>query len=76
MRDEADRLEMSNRAIADRFTSAQADATRLMREKNALAQEVADLKERLERAERIAEEARNSSRRVGDSNSRVRELEV
>lgn len=76
MRDEADRLESSNRAITDRFSSAQADATRLQREKNALAEEVAELKMRLERAERAAESSRSSARSAGDSSARVRELEV
>ena len=76
MRDEADRLESSNRAMSDRFTQAQADATRLLREKNALAQEVAELKMRLDRAERTAADSRSSARRSDDPSARVRELEV
>lgn len=76
MREEADRLESSNRAMSERFTAAQGDASRLLREKNALAQEVAELKMRLERAERVADDARSLSRSNGDSSARTRDLEV
>lgn len=76
IRDEADRLELSNRAMTDRFSQAQADASRLLREKNALAQEVAELKMRLERAERSAADSRSSTRRSDEPSARVRELQV
>jgi chromosome segregation ATPase len=80
MREATEQLEHSNRDMTDRFSNAQADASRLMREKNALAQEVSDLKERLDRAERAGESSRASASasargREEDSSSRVRDLE-
>ena len=74
MREETERLETSNRAMAERFTSIQGDTTRLMREKNDLMDQVADLRERLDVAERQAMAARSS--RQGESSGRMRDLEV
>jgi predicted nuclease with TOPRIM domain len=62
MKDEADRLEANNRSLQDRFNSVQADATKLMRERNAIAAEVSDLKHRLETIERHEESKQFSSK--------------
>lgn len=52
MRDEADRLDSANKSLQERFVMAQSDATRLTRERNALADDVAELKRKLESYER------------------------
>ena len=77
MRDDADRLMTSNKNLTDRFTAVQEDATKLHREKNALANEVSQLKQRLAIAEKAAEDARYSGRRDDSSSSlSMRQLEV
>jgi predicted nucleic acid-binding Zn-ribbon protein len=52
MRDEADRLDSANKSLQERFSIAQNEASRLMKERNALAEEVAELKRKLESQER------------------------
>lgn len=76
MRDEADRLENSNKTLQERFLAAQSDASRLMREKSALANEVADLRRRLEAAERANETRFTGHKSDEDSRSRILQLQV
>jgi hypothetical protein len=70
MRDEAERLESSNKMLQDRFTTIQNDATKLHREKNALQSEVADLKRQLEAYQRSEQSARNTAGK-SDEDSRA-----
>ncbi len=75
MKDEAERLEASNRVLQDRFSGVQNDAVKLTRERNSLAAEVADLKKRLENAERGEQSRQYSLKSDEDSNAKLRQIQ-
>jgi predicted nuclease with TOPRIM domain len=71
MRDEADRLDSANRTLQERLSMAQSEASRLLKERNALAEEVAELKRRLESHER---RGAVESKEADDSRATIRSL--
>ena len=67
VREEAGRLEESNKQLQARFNAVQSDATKLAREKAALQSEVNDLRRRLEIVEKNSQDYESSVKGGNDS---------
>lgn len=75
MRDEAERLEDSNRTLQQRFVSVQSEASKLLKEKSAMQLEIAELKAQLATAERRSRQTETSGKHEEDLHHRIEILE-
>lgn len=73
VREEAGRLEETNKQLQSRFNTIQADATKLAREKAALQSEVDSLRRQLKVLEKNSQESENSAK--GGNDNLLRRIE-